>query len=91
MYRAIVAQDPHSRAARLGLARVVMWQGRYREAIAMFAELEGVDALDGRAAAEYGTFAKSVRKENMKVRSRVTDLRTCRRSPRAVVDTAKSG
>lgn len=53
LYRRIVAADPQSQAARLGLARVVMWQGRYAEAIAMFAELDGVDALEGRATAEY--------------------------------------
>jgi len=53
MYREILAGDPRSHAAKLGLARVVMWQGRHREAIAMFAELEGIDALEGRATAEY--------------------------------------
>ena len=53
MYRDLLAKDPQSHAARLGLARVVMWQGRYREAIGRFAELEGVDALEGRATAEY--------------------------------------
>ncbi|HYC61837.1 MAG TPA: tetratricopeptide repeat protein [Thermoanaerobaculia bacterium] len=53
LYRRILAEDPTSNAARLGLARVVMWQGRYPEAIAMFAQLEGIDALEGRATAEY--------------------------------------
>lgn len=53
LYRAIVDADPQSHAARLGLARVVMWQGRYDEAIALFRELEGVDALEGKATAEY--------------------------------------
>lgn len=53
MYREILAKDPRSSEARLGLARVVMWQGRYREAIAMFAGLEGIEALEGRATAEY--------------------------------------
>jgi tetratricopeptide (TPR) repeat protein len=52
MYRAILATEPSERA-RLGLARVVMWQGRYDEAIALFAKLDGVDALEGRATAEY--------------------------------------
>ena len=51
--RRILADEPASPAARLGLARVVMWQGRYREAIALFARLEGVEALEGRATAEY--------------------------------------
>lgn len=53
VYRQILSADPASHDARLGLARVVMWQGRYREAIAMFAELAGVEALEGRATAEY--------------------------------------
>jgi tetratricopeptide (TPR) repeat protein len=53
MYREILARDPQSQQARLGLARVVMWQGRYREAIALFAQLDGIDALEGRATAEY--------------------------------------
>lgn len=53
LYREILARDPQSPAARLGLARVVMWQGRYAEAIALFDELEGVEALEGRATAEY--------------------------------------
>jgi tetratricopeptide (TPR) repeat protein len=52
LYRRIVASDP-SPAARLGLARVVLWQGRYPEAIRLFAQLDGVDALEGRATAEY--------------------------------------
>jgi hypothetical protein len=53
LYRAILADDPRSDAARLGLARVVMWQGRYPEAIALFSELQGVEALEGKATAEY--------------------------------------
>jgi tetratricopeptide (TPR) repeat protein len=53
LYRAILASDPTSQAARLGLARVVMWQGRYGEAIALFRQLDGVEALEGRATAEY--------------------------------------
>lgn len=44
---------PPSRRAQLGLARVVMWQGRYAEAISLFNELNDVDALEGRATAEY--------------------------------------
>jgi len=39
--------------AKLGLARVVMWQGRYREAIALFEQLDSVDAMEGRATALY--------------------------------------
>lgn len=53
MYRRLLASDPHSNAAKLGLARVVMWQGRYAEAIALFDALEGADALEGKATAEY--------------------------------------
>lgn len=52
LYRRILAAAP-SDEARLGLARVVLWQKRYGEAIAMFRELDGVDALEGRATAEY--------------------------------------
>ena len=44
---------PESPARQLGLARVVMWQGRYAEAIALFERLEGVDALEGKAQAQY--------------------------------------
>src|SRR5687768_15283203 len=53
LYRQILASDPESTNARLGLARVVMWQGRYAEAVAMFDDLEGIEALEGRATAEY--------------------------------------
>jgi tetratricopeptide (TPR) repeat protein len=59
LYRRILTGEPQSPAARLGLARVVMWQGRYAEAIARFSELgggeapEGIEALEGRAVAEY--------------------------------------
>ena len=49
MYRAL----PPSPASTLGLARVVMWQGRYAEAIALFETLAGVDALEGKAQAQY--------------------------------------
>jgi tetratricopeptide (TPR) repeat protein len=53
MYRRILEADPASNEAKLGLARVVMWQGRYAEAITMFKALEGIEALEGRATAEY--------------------------------------
>jgi hypothetical protein len=49
LYRSL----PPSPAATLGLARVVLWQGRYGEAIALFARLEGADALEGQAQAQY--------------------------------------
>lgn len=53
LYRQILAKQPESDAAKLGLARVVMWQGRYSEAIRLFAQLDSVDALEGRATALY--------------------------------------
>lgn len=53
LYRQILARTPQSHAAQLGLARVMMWQGRYPEAIALFSRLDGADALEGRATAEY--------------------------------------
>ena len=53
LYRRILDVDPNSEAARLGLARVVMWQRRYAEAIALFGRLRGIDAMEGRATAEY--------------------------------------
>ena len=49
MYRRL----PPTPEVRLGLARVVMWQGRYAEAIALFERLEGVEALEGKATAQY--------------------------------------
>lgn len=53
LYRQVLAKQPESSAAKLGLARVVMWQGRYAEAIRLFSQLESVDALEGRATALY--------------------------------------
>jgi tetratricopeptide (TPR) repeat protein len=53
MYRRLLADDPQSQEVRLGLARVVMWQGRYAEAIDLFEELPGIEALEGKATAEY--------------------------------------
>jgi tetratricopeptide (TPR) repeat protein len=53
LYRRILHDDPQSTEAKLGLARVVMWQGRYAEAIAMFRQFQGIEALEGRATAEY--------------------------------------
>jgi tetratricopeptide (TPR) repeat protein len=53
LYRQLLASDPRSQEARLGLARVVMWQGRYAEAIPMFEGLPGIEALEGKATAEY--------------------------------------
>lgn len=53
LYRQLLAKQPESREAQLGLARVVMWQGRYGEAIRLFARLDSVDAREGRATALY--------------------------------------
>lgn len=55
---ALYRKLPPSRRAQLGLARVIMWSGRYEEAIDRFDELlqantNDVDALEGRATAEY--------------------------------------
>jgi tetratricopeptide (TPR) repeat protein len=49
---------PPSRRAQLGLARVVLWRGRYAEAVDRFNELlranaSDTDALEGRATAAY--------------------------------------
>lgn len=65
LYREIVAEEPQSRAARLGLARVVMWQGRYAEAIRLFDAIQpaDVETLEGRATAAYwsGDFRTAAR------------------------------
>lgn len=53
LYRQILATQPASGDAQLGLARVLMWQGHYAEAIALFAKLTSIEALEGRATAEY--------------------------------------
>jgi tetratricopeptide (TPR) repeat protein len=65
---AIYRSLPPSRRAQLGLARVVMWSGRYGEAIARFNELlranaNDVDALEGRGTAAYwsGDFRSAAR------------------------------
>lgn len=67
LYRSIIANQP-SRRAQLGLARVVMWQGRYPEAIERFDALlranpNDADAVEGRATAEYwsGDFRAAAR------------------------------
>lgn len=67
LYRTLLTRQP-SRRAQLGLARVVMWQGRYAEAISRFDELlrpnaRDVDALEGRGTAAYwsGDFRSAAR------------------------------
>lgn len=53
IYRRVLTTQPASGEAQLGLARVVMWQGRHAEAIVLFARLTGIEAMEGRATAEY--------------------------------------
>ena len=55
LYRSILGRAPGSGPARLGLARVVMWQLRYGEAIALFDAIQPptADSLEGRATAQY--------------------------------------
>ena len=53
LYRRVLAAQPRSAEAQLGLARVVMWQGRYDEAIRLFEAIDGVDALEGKGTAQY--------------------------------------
>jgi len=67
LYREVLGTQP-SRRAQLGLARVVMWQGRYAEAMARFDELlrvnaQDADALEGRGTAAYwsGDFRSAAR------------------------------
>jgi hypothetical protein len=55
LYRQILAADPASRAAQFELARVVMWQGRYAEAIDLFEAIrpQDADTVEGRGTARY--------------------------------------
>ena len=55
LYLQILERDPGSRDAQLGLARVILWQGRYDEAIRRFTAIQPQDAdtLEGRALASY--------------------------------------
>ena len=57
LYLDVLREIPTSRDARLGLARVRLWQGRYREARRMFLQLTktrvDTDAEEGAATAAY--------------------------------------
>lgn len=54
IYGDILRIDPELHDAILGLARVRLWQGRYREARSLFGRLTGdVDAAEGAATAAY--------------------------------------
>jgi tetratricopeptide (TPR) repeat protein len=52
-YRHLLDRSQPPGRARLGLARVLLWSGRYAEARQQFATLEGPDALEGTATAAY--------------------------------------
>ncbi|HJT18261.1 MAG TPA: tetratricopeptide repeat protein [Thermoanaerobaculia bacterium] len=53
LYRQALHSDPNSRDARFGLAQVLLWEGRYREARQMFLSIAGADAAEGAATAAY--------------------------------------
>lgn len=55
-YRHVLGRDSGNRDAELGLARVLMWEGQFRQARAAFEQLlasRPADALEGRATVEY--------------------------------------
>ncbi|HLJ73818.1 MAG TPA: tetratricopeptide repeat protein [Thermoanaerobaculia bacterium] len=53
LYRRALQTDPDSHDARFGLAQVLLWEGRYREARQIFLSLRGPDAAEGAATAAY--------------------------------------
>lgn len=63
LYRQALMADPESRDARFGLAQVLLWEGRYREARHLFKTLTGGDAAEGAATAAYwqGDFRTAAR------------------------------
>jgi tetratricopeptide (TPR) repeat protein len=63
LYRQALQSDPASRAARFGLAQVLLWEGDYREARTMFRSIAGADAAEGAATAAYwqGDFRTAAR------------------------------
>jgi hypothetical protein len=87
LYRVLLERGPASRDVRLGLARVVLWQGRYAQAIERFAALGAadVDALEGRAPAEYwsGDFRRAARTFRQVSRSIRSARPRCDRSTRS--------
>ena len=83
LYRDILRRVPASGAATLGLARVVMWQGRYQEAIALFDSIRPPtpDSLEGRATAEYwGGDLRSAARDFARVLQRSPDRENARKS-----------
>jgi len=63
LYRQLLRTDPQSREARFGLAQVLLWEGRDREARELFLTLDGADAAEGAATAAYwqGDFRTAAR------------------------------
>ena len=53
LYRQVLRSDPASRDAKFGLAQVLLWEGKYREARRLFQTLHGADAAEGAATAAY--------------------------------------
>jgi len=53
LYRQALQNDPASREATFGLAQVLLWEGKYREARNLFQTLRGEDAAEGAATAAY--------------------------------------
>jgi len=63
LYRQVLQSNPASREAKFGLAQVLLWEGRYREARHLFQSLKGADAVEGAATAAYwqGDFRTAAR------------------------------
>ncbi|GAC1430657.1 MAG: hypothetical protein NVSMB68_02930 [Thermoanaerobaculia bacterium] len=86
VYLEVLDAAPSSHDARLGLARVRLWQGRYGEARRMFLQLAGksrhdVDAAEGAATAAYwsGDY-RTARREFQKIAEDHPGRETVRRS-----------
>jgi hypothetical protein len=80
LYRRIVARNPRSRAAALGLGQVLLWEQRYRDAAALYRTLlhdlpNDIDARKGLATAEYwsGDYRAAQRDFNAVVAARPQD------------------
>lgn len=86
IYLDILRDRPTSRAARLGLARVRLWQGRYREARDLFEQLlvrnrGDADAAEGAATASYwsGDY-RTAEREFRAIAAKHPDRQSVRRS-----------
>ena len=53
LYRKALQDSPGARDAKYGLAQVLLWEGKYREARQLFQSLHGADAAEGAATAAY--------------------------------------